>query len=237
MRVHYIKPEPHPPNADSRISIGGAPILTEGQEWPHCKLCKAPMIFFFQLDIEKGSDLPLKPGSHLAVFMCPVHNDAPSKLVDAGDQRLPDRYWDKDFGHYRIILNKTPKNEVKLPAEKHLIPMAITMLAEEEQVEWDGQTERGSDGFKLGGVPWWFGKAEHPVCSCRADMVFLCQIPVRYRFKKSKNAPVQPDPVSADSYVLFSGKQIFLFACKDQCTSYSVYAIADETIEDHIQSA
>jgi hypothetical protein len=240
MRVHYIKLEPKTPiSAATRVSVGGSPIMAQGQEWPACRLCKTPMIFFFQFDIGKEADLPLKPGSHVLVFMCPIHNDIPSPLIDPGEKDLPAEYWNQDFGHYRLIMNKSPKNEVKLQKESYLKAVSLKFTGDEEPVEWDGRKERGSDGFKLGGVPLWQDEPEFPRCSCGADMVFFCQIPPRFGFPKAPQAPVQPDAISADTYTLFMGRATYLFACKDQCTPFSLYAVSQERpdLDPSVQTA
>src|SRR5262245_45879695 len=100
MRVQYIKLDTKVPTKEAHLTAGGKPIVAGDQTWPHCKLCKQRMSFFFQLDIEKESDLPLKPGSHLLVFMCPTHNDMPSAMLELGERDLPEGFWKHDFGHY-----------------------------------------------------------------------------------------------------------------------------------------
>lgn len=232
MRVHYIKLETKPPKAESRSTVGGRPIVSGDQSWPHCKLCKQRMVFFFQLDIDKESDLPLKPGSHLLVFMCATHNDMPSSLLEPGERNLPKDYWTRDFGHYRIILNKSPRNETRLEEEGLLKPIGVKYISHEEDIEWDGLIERGTLGFKLGGVAYWEADSEAPICSCGAEMVFTCQVPPRFVFPKTPEAPVQPDPVQEDGYALFTGRAVYIFACKDQCTPFSMYAVTQESREE-----
>lgn len=206
--------------------------MASDQSWPHCSICKKKMLFFFQLDIDKESDLPLKPGSHLLVFMCPAHNDMPSRLLEPGERTLPAQYWQRDFGHYKLILNKSPKNEAKLEAEETLKPLAVRYISHEEDMEWDGIIERGTRGFKLGGVPSWEGEPVAPICSCGAEMVFACQVPPKFVFPKVAGSPGQPDPISPDGYGLFMGRSTYIFACKDQCTPYSVYAVTQDPVEE-----
>jgi hypothetical protein len=239
MRVHYIKVEGKQPSASSRVTIGGRPIVAGDQSWPRCALCKTYMVFFFQLDVDKDSDLPLKPGSHLLVFMCPIHNDMPSQLLEPGERNLPADYWNRDFGHYKIFLNKSPRNETRLDAELVLKPLSVKYISHEEDIDWDGEMERGTKGFKLGGVPFWENDAEAPICSCGAEMVFTCQVPPRYVFAKVPEAAVQSDPVDPDGYSLFMGRSTYIFACKDQCTPHSVYAVTQESREEahRLQSA
>jgi len=237
MRVHYIEVEPKQEQAAaSRITVGGSPIVSLGQDWPECGLCKAPMVFFFQLDIDKSSDLQLKPGSHLLVFMCPIHNDIPSRLMEYGDRTLPEKDWDWDFGHYALILNKPSKTEVKLDQANPLQLISFKYRELEEVIDWDGRTERGSAGFKLGGVPLWEGEAEFPTCCCGAEMVFVCQVPPGFGFPKLKGAAEQAECLMPGNYYLFMGLSVYLFACKDQCTPRSLYPVAQDIIEDQILS-
>lgn len=206
--------------------------MESGQNWPHCRLCKAQMVFFFQMDISKECDIPLKPESHLLVFMCPTHNDVPSTMLEPGDNRLPPDYFNQDFGHYRLILNKPSNREVKLDNEPRLLATALKHISGDEQIDWDGKVERGTSGFKLGGVPLWCAEPEFPACACGADMTFICQVPPQFEFPKASDAPAQPDAVSPLAYSLFLGRSIFLFACRNQCTPFSLYAIAQEKAEE-----
>src|SRR5882672_822933 len=90
-----------------RSSIGGYPILAEGQEWPKCKICSEHQVLFFQLDIIEQFELPFKTGSHLSAFMC-INHDEPIKppLWPKYSGRLPDNYWDYteegNLGHYKL---------------------------------------------------------------------------------------------------------------------------------------
>ena len=125
--------------------------------------------------------------------MCPIHNDIPSKLIEYGDRTLPENYWARDFGHYALVLNKPSKTEVKLEQANPLQQISVRYREMEEVVDWDGRTERGSAGFKLGGVPLWEGEAEFSTCICGAEMVFVCQVPPRFGFPKLNNAAEQPE--------------------------------------------
>jgi len=176
MRVHYINVQQTKDGESAgRNSAGGCPVLLANQDWPKCIICKAQMVLFFQLDIWKEFDLPLKPGSHLLVFMCPIHNDSPSELIMADEVKLPEAYWNKDFGHYKLILNKNPKSERSMECETHIKPGKMILRDEEEEVEWDG------------------------------------------------------------AHDLFLGKHTYIFACKEQCTPLSLYAVAqttEQTVEE-----
>jgi hypothetical protein len=94
-----------------RSSIGGYPILGEGQEWPKCKICDDPQALFFQFDIDEKFELPFIPGSHMVMFMCLNHDEPtyPPLLSDTSG-KLPDVFWESSeeetAGQYTLILNK-----------------------------------------------------------------------------------------------------------------------------------
>jgi hypothetical protein len=233
MRVHYIKVEQADKGQKApRATLGGAPLVPAGEKWPECRLCKAPMIFFFQFDLPKTFDLPLKSGSHLLVFMCPVHNDVPTQLVESNEEQLPEEYWTKSFGHYWLMLHKPSKDERPMAVDKHIAARALQFDQSEEQIDWDGRMERGSTGFKVGGVPEWTGDMQYTRCACGAEMVFVCQVPPNFGFPKRKSAPVQPASITDENYNLFLGRPTFIFACKEQCTPYSLYAVTQDHLGD-----
>jgi hypothetical protein len=195
------------------------------------------MIFFFQFDLLKRFDLPLKSHSHLLVFMCPVHNDVPTQLLDSGEHELPENYWDKTFGHYALLLHKPTSKEKKHEADSHIAARILDFSEAEEIIDWDGHVERGSAGFKVGGVPT-NGLSPTPTrCACSAEMIFLCQLPGGYGFDRRKSAPVQPDAVAGERYSLFLGHSIYIYACKEQCTPFSLYAFSEEPMESFAESA
>jgi hypothetical protein len=243
MRVHYINVQQvkDGPSA-GRNSAGGCPVLNGKQKWPHCGLCKAKMILFLQVDIEKKHDLALKPGSHLLVFMCPIHNDAPLELIPPEEAKLPDHYWTKDFGHYKLLLNKNREDEHVMDCEEFLKPGKLTFKENEEQIDWDGKVERGTPGFKLGGVPAWVLPPEIHICSCGAEMIFILQLPQFYNFVKQDKVAQQPDTHDPAHYNIFTGKHSFIFACKEQCTPESLYVVSQEIestadeVEDRAQT-
>lgn len=231
MRVHYINIEqPDKEQKTSRATIAGKPILSVGQEWPLCRLCKAQMILFFQLDLLKAFELPLRSESHLLVFMCPVHNDVPTEMID-NERSLPAEYWQKSFGHYTLILNDPRDKEKTWPAEKMIAERTLSFERAEEQIAWDGRVECGSPGFKIGGVPSWTDELVHPICACGGEMVFVCQLPRDFGFPKKPRAPVQPAAVADDQYHLFLGRATCVFACKDQCSPYALYAVSQSRDE------
>ena len=231
MRVHYIKVEELPKDkALGRSTVGGAPILAANQPWPQCRLCKEQMILFFQFDLKEGFDLPLKTGSHLLVFMCPVHNDEPTDISGELDRKLPDDYWQKDYGHYAVILNRPLKDEQTLAPEERIVPRVIKFgKTLEEEIRWDGRVEVGTEGFKIGGVPAWLETPVSYDCFCGAEMILLCQVPEGFEFPRAKSAPIQKETPSRDSYLLMSGKQLYILTCKDQCSPRSLYVVAQQS--------
>ena len=239
MRVHYIKVEEWPADKPlGRSTIGGAPVLAPDQAWPKCRLCKERMILFFQFDLKEQFDLPLKTGSHLLVFMCPVHNDEPTDISGELDRKLPDDYWQKDYGHFAVILNRPLKEERVLEQEPCIVPKAIKFgKTQEEDIRWDGRVEVGTEGFKIGGVPAWLETPVSYDCFCGAEMILLCQVPERFAFPRGKAGPIQKETISKDVYLLMSGKQLFIMTCKDQCTPRSLYVVAQQSAQEGEESA
>lgn len=237
MRVHYISTRPIPKKqVAQRSTIGGSPILPAEHKWPHCRLCKERMLFFFQFDVQKIFDLPLKSLSHFAVFMCPVHNDVPTQLVESDQDQLPEQYWDKTFGHYFMMLFKPGKPEDTLELDPVLVPKVMSFEPSEEEIDWDGKMERGTPGFKVGGVPDWVGNSQYTRCACGAEMVFVCQLPPHFSFATQETAQA-PSVVPDDKCTLFLGRPTFFFACKEQCSPYALYAVGQDLAEELAESA
>jgi hypothetical protein len=185
------------------------------------------MVFYFQLDFLKAFELPLRSNSHMLVFMCPLHNDMPTEMIDNTDGRLPDQYWQKTFGHYALILNQPNSQEKSCPKEQMIVEKSLSFESEEEDVAWDGHNEHGTPGFKIGGVPSWRGEQIDLECCCRGEMIFVCQVPAKFGFEKTSKAPTQPAAVATNQYTLFLGKDTSIFACKNQCSPFSLYAVTD----------
>lgn len=99
-----------------RASLGGYPILIEGQEWPRCRICDELQVLFFQFDIEERFELPFKPGSHLSMVIC-INHDEPTNppLWPQTTGRLAENYWDcgeeESVGHFKLI--KNPPNSAE----------------------------------------------------------------------------------------------------------------------------
>jgi hypothetical protein len=209
-----------------RSSVGGYPILADGQGWPRCKLCDARQVLFFQMDLSGEFGLAVAPGSHLLVFMCPKHNEIPA-LGDelASEGRLPEGYWDRNEGHDRLILNPPDRPEVIHEREPDLIYSEMVLNRDEEAVSGlDAPFVPGSHGFKVGGVPSWAQDPEDYRCTCGSEMAFICQVPLNFGFRKAEQAECQPDSFSPEEYSLFLGNEVYIFGCTSQCDPLSVWA-------------
>jgi hypothetical protein len=120
--THLVTATDVPPGDPARSTIGGHPILPKGIYWPHC-CCGERLILFFQLDIREEFGLPFATGSHLSVFMCPVHNDA---WKSPTTQRLPQRFWESRItydgldGFYHMMLFPPGQVEQIHSCEPHL---------------------------------------------------------------------------------------------------------------------
>ncbi len=195
------------PSPIERNTIGGRPVLAAGQEWPHC-FCGARMILFFQLDLP---DLPpFASGSHLAAFQCPDHNDA---VLPPATEQLPDEYWNAPINvggqFWRIIFNRPGLEVIAEDADPYLRAAGLEVVRIDDPVS-DGA---GAIGWKIGGTPSWAQSPEHYRCSCGADMVFLCQVPVNHAFATQPDQAEQPGWFSAREYAMFLGNEIYIHAC------------------------
>ena len=81
-----------PSNAvPSRVTLSAVRVLPAEMPWPQCE-CGERMLLFLQFDVAAEFDLPFEVGSHFAVFMCPIHNDAPEQF---DTHMLPARHWER----------------------------------------------------------------------------------------------------------------------------------------------
>ncbi|MCO8274886.1 hypothetical protein M1L60_30265 [Actinoplanes sp. TRM 88003] len=193
--MHTIEIRPEPPAAGDRNTIGGHPVLADGQSWPAC-FCGRPMVFFFQVDV------PAFGGDHLLVFQCPVHDDPAF-----GPAELPARFWDEvvepyDGPFWRMFLRPagTPSPE----ADPHIEPRRLVLHPAEG---------RDAPGFKVGGDPSWVQEPEHYRCACGTDMVFLGQVPENFGFDMWPPRNRETD----DQAQLFLGNELYIFACPARC--------------------
>ncbi|MEV4343170.1 hypothetical protein AB0J83_01630 [Actinoplanes sp. NPDC049596] len=181
--------------AGDRDTIGGWPLLADGQEWPSC-YCGERMVFFFQADLPEGE--------HLSVFQCPVHDDA----AFAESQQLPERFWEVGERFWRIFV-QAPGTAAD-QADPYVEGRRLTRREEAETVDQFG---RGRPGFKLGGVPSWAQGPEQYRCACGTEMEFLAQVPENFGFDMW---PMKPDHKD-EQVQLFLGNELYILACPARC--------------------
>jgi hypothetical protein len=231
-------------DAEARDSIGGRPVLPAGFDWPACD-CGERMVLFLQFDILQEFGLPFAQGSHLSVFMCPVHNDAP-EMFDA--PQLPQGFWDRrrmidgQTRFYELLLHRPNSPETVHTPDSVLLPQHLRFTRQAEVPDSEdvslqehsaypgvslsvGELIGGIQEFKVGGQPSWAQTPEVHRCCCGAEMRFLCQVPDGYPFPKRPDAPAQPDSFSDDDYCLFLGNEVYLFACEAQCDPRAVHPV------------
>jgi hypothetical protein len=247
MITHLIKQLPMTSGDEVRDSIGGRPILPAGVPCPTCD-CGRRMTLFLQFDVRREFGLPFLPGSHMCVFMCPVHNDAPEMLNTS--RQLPQRFWERRLmidgstRFYELYLHHPGNSagEVVHPSDEILLPKQLRFVLQDEVADDDAVTLRahakyagvslsvgdvvgGVQGFKVGGQPAWALAPEVHRCCCGAEMRFICQVPLDWPFAKLPEAPEQPDTFSNDDYSLFLGNETYVFACEAQCDPRAVHVV------------
>lgn len=216
-------------NADPscRNTVGGVPFMPAGVSVPRCRICNAPMVLFFQMDIQAEFEIPFEDGSHLLIFMCPTHNEATGLASLYNDVPLPDQYWQSDEGHYALFLFPPCQLQNDGHMDEHIESFQVTFDRALEEVQTFEDFDVGSYCFKVGGVPGWMNYCVDKRCTCGGKMSFVCQIPDGFGFKKIPTAPEQPDSFSASEYCLFLGNQVYVLACELQCNPRAVIAVCD----------
>lgn len=216
-------------NADTncRDTVGGAPFMPVGVSVPRCRICNAPMVLFFQMDIRAEFEIPFKDGSHLLIFMCPTDNEATELASLYNESPLPDQYWQSDQGHYALFLFPPSllQNDGRL--DEHIASFSVSFERTVEEIHAFDDFDVGSYDFKVGGVPGWMNYSVDKRCTCGGKMAFICQTPDGFGFKKTPTAPEQPDSFSASEYCLFLGNQVYILACDRQCDPRAVIAVCD----------
>lgn len=203
-----------------RDSIGGAARLPEGLAWPHCQ-CGERMTLFFQLDISDQFGLDFAAGTHLCVFMCHAHNEAPEQFER---HVLPARFWERrrrldgKQRFYEIVLFAPARGDRTHPVEPNLVQRKLQFDSKPEAVH-------GLQGFKVGGCPCWYQAPSYHACPCGAEMRFLCQLPENFPFRKAKGAPPEADSFSQTDYGLFLGNAVYLLACEGRCSPFAVHPV------------
>ena len=217
-------------------TIGGRPIVAFGLAVPTCRLCSTRMVLFFQLEVRAEFETPFRPGSLLSAFMCPKHNDIHSVCPDTRrdysvkrrgqSTALPSRYWNRNAGHFKLLLLPPDGERSFETADEHLAAQRLSFHKRTEDVTDYGLGRIvGSQGFKVGGLPAWSQDPEYYSCSCGSAMRFLCQVPDGFGFQKLPAAPEQPNSFSAFEYCLFLGNDVYLFACVNQCRPEAVWPV------------
>lgn len=195
--------------------LGGMPTLPAGALRPHCRMCGQLLTAFFQTEFPAGLDAPFVPGSRLTVFACPTHDDVPATLP-AG--RLPELFWERNDGHYAAYFVKPAFDVMSHPSDGRITPVGLAL----EIVEEDALPE---PGFKIGGAPAIFDEPVEYWCPCGAQLALVCQLPAGLEIPIEPEAPRQPNGHSDDTYVLFRGKETYVFACANQCDPRAVLAV------------
>ncbi len=209
-----------PLDRPARNSVGGRPFLDAGQEWPEC-FCGERMALFFQFDVPR--DLEAFGGDHLLVFHCRAHNDA-SEFPESADGGLIPRYWDAPQPPYprpfwRVLLQRHAERPVaETEPSVRALPLTLRPFADTPDARG-----RGAQTFKVGGTPSWAQDPEHYTCACGTDLVYVCQVPEGMQFSVNPGQPEQPYSISADTYWLFLGNEVYLLACPAHCNPAAVW--------------
>jgi len=225
--MHQISISSDVAATETRDSVGGTPFLADGDSVPACRLCGASMALFLQLDVRPEFGLPFAVGSHLLVFMCPKHNEIPSVPDNYDSSDLPAEFWLKDDGHYSLQLIKPGIPTSTAALDPFILARRLDFTNASESIQDFGDFERGSDDFKIGGVPGWINYSINKSCPCGGKMSFVCQIPDGFGFQQTETAPEQPDSFSNTEYCLLLGNQVFILACDRQCNPNALIAICD----------
>ena len=225
--MHQITITSDVADSQTRDSVGGAPFLADGDSIPTCRLCGASMALFLQCDIRSEFGLPFTDGSHLLVFMCPKHNEIPSIPDDYDSSDLPAEFWLKDDGHYALQMIAPDTPIFAAAIDPFILPRRLEFIDTPESIQDFGDFDRGSDDFKIGGIPGWINYAINKTCPCGGKMSFVCQIPDGFGFQQTDTAPEQPDSFSSTEYCFLLRNQVFILACDRQCSPHALIAICD----------
>jgi hypothetical protein len=218
--AYLVEVGTEPADPGARDTVGGWPVLPDGELWPRCD-CGEAMVCFLHLDVP--ADVPAFGGDHLAVFQCPHHNDA---CMPPSDGRLPQRFWDAPPDEqrlfWRITLTHQGTTSATRSSDDYLQVRPLTLHRIDEQVDEYG---RGRAGFKIGGTPSWAQSPEHYTCPCGAELAMVCQVPENFGFERQPGRPSQPDTFDDDQYGLFLGNEIYVVACPEHCHPAAAWPI------------
>ena len=184
---------PRTKNKDGTLTtskFSGKPYLAEKEKWPRCKSCKQPLQLFLQLNI---NELPVEfqkmanlQTGLLQLFYCTNFEDmdakfepyAKSVLVriiqpkeEAGEVVIPKEI--SDYFPAKIITKWQEKTEY--PHLEELWEMDENLTKDEEL--FLSSAEKGMEGDKLGGWPFWVQGPYYPRCKkCKKKMRMLFQL-------------------------------------------------------------
>ncbi|GAA3499579.1 hypothetical protein ACF09G_09695 [Streptomyces albogriseolus] len=201
-----------PLDRPARNSVGGWPYFVDGQEWPRC-FCGERMALFFQLDVPE--DIEFFGGEHLSVFHCAHHNEASDPVT--ADGRLVPRFWEAPQppfpgSFWRVLLQRDPGIPEAEP-EPAVRALPLTLRPAQDTY------------FKVGGTASWAQSPEYYRCACGSELAFVCQVPENWEFGVRTGAPVQPDSIRDDAYLLFLGNEVYLLACPQRCDPAAVFPV------------
>jgi hypothetical protein len=224
-RHHRVTWEPAAAGAPLRSSIGGYPVLPEGEAWPVCAECQQKMALFLQIEVADAFGLPFEAGSVLSVFHCIEHDDPFEDLDMRAPKRsapaLPANYW--DHSNYAIRFTSPGHDHQLAEIDPSLVH---SRLAFSEEVEPKPKSVQGLNfrDIRVGGSPFWIQKAKVWACSCGSEMTFVASVPGNLRFPRVAGSPKQPNG-GPDTYFLFLGLHTYLFACNARCDARAVVAV------------
>lgn len=194
-------------------SCGGQPLL-HLTEAPDCRLCGAPMPYFFTLDVSG-----VLPGRHLSLFYCvsctgstvPAFPATPvSRPISAAEARSLQT-------DYRLYLHEPERPQVEVAS-----PLVETPVY--------GKASRADayGGSKIGGTPtkYWGaadGNIHRLLLQIRAlDDVVFPRRPGTPRQQAYKLLSDDPEFHDAEHYRLVNGIPIYIFATHDEESAFLV---------------
>ena len=199
--------------ANDLLFIGGRPRLPAELELPVCRLCGAPLTFFFQTAFPERHAWQ----SHsIAVFACSSCADERYLIPEmlggtlAGAD-IPEGFLTDYERNFRIIPFRTQDGIPRADYEPKITFVRLLALP---------APKPNAKGSKMGGSPNWLLDDETPASyASSVPMTFLMQLTDPIRFELEDDAPPQtriglrgkPEPSRHRYYELFLGNRIYLF--------------------------